>query len=264
MLRDIREGEARFYDLNPNLPEDIPFFLDRIPSPDTRVLELGCGTGRVSVPVARRSAFLYGLDRSVAMLEICRWKLQAAGLGEDRVRVAESDICDFDLGEEFDLVIAPFRVVQSLESDIQLAGLFRCIRQHLTESGRCILNAFNPNRSQEAIRSEWVSAEEELAWEVQTGEGRVARYDVRRRIDPDRLILYPDLVYRRFVGEELVEEVMASIPMRCHYPDDFLSRIESEGFLIQGTWGGYAGEEYGVGGELVVEFSLGGPAAQPQ
>jgi hypothetical protein len=111
------------------------------------------------------------------------------------------------------------------------------------------------------MRTEWVSAEEEMAWEIQTGEGRVARYDVRRRIDPDRLILYPDLVYRRFVEEALVEEVVASIPMRCHYPDEFLSRIESEGFLITATWGGCAGEEYGVGGELVVEFSLGGPAA---
>ncbi len=43
MLRDIRGGEARFYDLNPNLPDDIPFFLERLPSPDPRVLELGFG-----------------------------------------------------------------------------------------------------------------------------------------------------------------------------------------------------------------------------
>ena len=256
MLRDIREGEAKFYDLNPNLPRDIPFFLDRIPSPQARVLELGCGTGRVTLPVAERSAFVYGVDLSTAMLRICRSKLEAAGLGEDRVRIAEVDISDFELGGRFDLIIAPFRVVQSLETDSQLAGLFRCIRQHLADSGRCILNAFNPNRDPEAMRREWVSDEEVLAWEVRTLEGRVARYDVRRSMDAERMILYPDLVYRRFVGDDLVEEVVASIPMRCHYPGELLSRIESEGFAITGTWGGYAGEEYGVGGELVVEFSL--------
>jgi SAM-dependent methyltransferase len=255
VLRDIREGEARFYDLNPNVPKDIPFFLKRIPSPDARVLELGCGTGRVSIPVAQRCAFLYGLDLSSAMLEICRSKLQASGLGEERVRIARADICNFDLGQTFDLIIAPFRVVQSLVTDAQLAGMFGCIRKHLARSGRCVLNAFNPNRDPATMRSDWVSDQEELAWEVETPHGRVARYDVRRRIDGEPLVLYPDLVYRRFVGAELVEEVLASIPMRCHYPEDFLSRIESEGFRTTGKWGGYIGEEYGVGGELVVEFS---------
>ena len=53
MSLDIREGPASFYDLSPNHPNDIPFYVERIPFAEARVLELGCGTGRVSVPLAQ-------------------------------------------------------------------------------------------------------------------------------------------------------------------------------------------------------------------
>jgi len=42
--------------------------------------------------------------------------------------------------------------------------------------------------------------------------------------------------------------------MRCWYPDDLLGRVAAEGFAITGAWGGYAGEPYGKGPELVVEL----------
>jgi SAM-dependent methyltransferase len=255
-MEDIRQGPARFYDLNPNPPKDIPFYLERLSSPRARVLELGCGTGRVSIPLARSCAYLQGLDNSRAMLEICRSKAAAAGLGADRLRVDLADISDFELSDRFDLIIAPFRVIQNLESDAQLDGLFRCVRRHLAASGRCILNAFNPNRPPDVMRTEWVSDRENLAWEAGTADGRVTCHDLRARIDAERLILYPQLVYRRFVKDELVEEVHLEIPMRCHYPAAFIARIESAGYLITGKWGGYQGEEYGVGNELVVEFAL--------
>jgi SAM-dependent methyltransferase len=256
MPLDIRAGPAKFYDLSPHQPNDIPFYLERLPSPNAHVLELGCGTGRVVIPVAQRCGFLHGIDLSEAMLQVCRAKLKAAGLGEHKVKVGIADITNYDLGERFDLVIAPFRVIQNLETDEQLAGLFRCLRRHLAADGRCILNVFHPNRSLEAMRHEWVSNQENLAWEVEDGGERVACYDVRRRLSHDPLVLYPDLVYRRYVGADLVEQVVLTIPMRCFYPDEFIALIEAEGGKVLGTWGGYGGEEYGAGNELVVEFSM--------
>lgn len=253
---DIRAGPAKFYDLSPHHLNDIPFYLGRLPSPSARVLELGCGTGRVSIPLAQQCAFLQGIDISEAMLQVCRSKLEAAGLQAGKVRVEVGDITDFDLKERFDLIIAPFRVMQNLETDQQLAGLFHCIRNHLADRGRCILNAFHPNRPPDALRTEWVTDRENLAWEVQDGGTRVACFDVRRRIKDDPLILYPDLVYRRYAGDDIVEEAVLTIPMRCFYPDEFLSLIREEGFNLLGMWGGYAGEEYGEGNELVVEFSM--------
>jgi hypothetical protein len=51
MTVDIRAEAVLYYDLNPNVPQDVPFYRERIPAPDAHVLELGCGTGRTETLV---------------------------------------------------------------------------------------------------------------------------------------------------------------------------------------------------------------------
>jgi SAM-dependent methyltransferase len=225
-------------------------------SPDAAVLELGCGTGRVTVPLAAHCRFILGIDRSLAMLDRCRDKLAGAGLPPGRVAVVEGDITAFDLEREFDLIIAPFRVLQNLETDAEVDELLRGIRRHLAPGGTAILNAFRPNLPPDRMRTEWVTPRERLAWEVPVESGVVACYDRRPRIDPDRLVLYPELVYRRYEGERLAEEVILQLVMRCWYPDPFERLITENGFEIVQRWGGYVGEVYGKGPELVLRFRI--------
>ena len=254
MTLDLRAEAARYYDLRPNDLGDIPFYIDRLPRSDARILELGCGTGRVSIPVAQACGHLHGLDLSEAMLDLCRKKIMGAQLGRDRIIVEHADITDFDLSTEFDLIIAPFRVIQNLEADEQLDGLLRCIRVHLAPGGHCILNVFRPYLPRDELFRKWVNEEENLAWEIERDGERMTCHDVRRRLVEEPLVLYPELVYRRWRDEEMLEEVVLPIPMRVFYPDEFLDLIRSAGFAITGSWGGYAGEPYGEGPELVVEF----------
>ena len=256
MTLDLRAEAARYYDLRPNDLGDLPFYIDRLPRQDARVLELGCGTGRISIPLVAHCRFLHGLDLSEAMLALCREKMKRAGLGHDRILVQRANITDFDLGAQFDLIIAPFRVIQNLETDAQLAGLLRCIRAHLVPEGRAVLNVFHPNRPRDELLRSWTSDEEKLAWEVEREGGRMTCHDVRRRLVKDPLILYPELIYRTYRVDELVDKTVLPIPMRVFYPDEFLALIRSAGFTVTGTWGGYAGEPYGEGNELVVELSL--------
>jgi SAM-dependent methyltransferase len=54
MANDIRAKAAQYYDLCPDMPADVPFYRSFIPSLEARVLELGCGTGRVLVPLAEK------------------------------------------------------------------------------------------------------------------------------------------------------------------------------------------------------------------
>src|SRR5262245_37340082 len=80
MQDDIRAAAAQYYDANPTIPDDLAFYMARLSSADTAVLELGCGTGRVLLPLAAACGSIYGLERSPAMLARCLQKLQAAGL----------------------------------------------------------------------------------------------------------------------------------------------------------------------------------------
>ena len=102
----------------------------------------------------------------------------------------------------------------------------------------------------------WVSDEEILIWEAPYQGGRLTCHDRRLRMDREKVALYPELVYRWYEQDVLQETVAEPLVMRCWYPDQFLRLLEDHGFRVISRWGGYAGEPYGEGPELVVQFKL--------
>jgi SAM-dependent methyltransferase len=105
------------------------------------VLELGCGTGRVTIPIAQAGAEVTGLDNAPAMLDVARRKATDAG----NPRWVLDDMASFQLEQRFGLVIIPFRsFLLLLTTEAQRACLTR-IREHLLEGGRLALDVFNPS-----------------------------------------------------------------------------------------------------------------------
>jgi SAM-dependent methyltransferase len=169
------------------------------------------------------------------------------------------DITRLELDRTFDLVIAPFRVFQALETDAEVAGLMRGIREALAPDGSCILTMFNPNLPRDRMATDWPRGDEEThEWEVHTADERIICVDRRPRLDPISLALYPELVFRRYRGDTLIEEIVQPIVMRCWYPEDIESLLRDHGMSITGRWGGYAGEAWGEGPELIVQFQATG------
>lgn len=201
---DWRAAVARYYDLAPHHPQDLDFYLGLLDGPDTTVLELGCGTGRITAPLAERAGFVLGVDNSPAMLEVCRRRVAALETGSANVELLHADITDLAerplAGGPFDRIIAPFRVLQNLATDREVDGLLAGIARHLAPGGTAVLNAFCPNRDRQAMRTEWPSDTERLAWEVQDGDAVVRCYDRRVRLQEHPLVLFPELVYRRVKG----------------------------------------------------------------
>ncbi len=136
---------AEFYDYIPTVTvrRDLDFYLSAARAYGDPILELGCGTGRVLLPLAREGSNVAGLDISGAMLARCRAKL--AGEKDEvrrRVQLQCGDMTDFDLDVTFRLIIIPFRPFQHLlEVEQQLACLRRAHR-HLAPGGRLILDVF--------------------------------------------------------------------------------------------------------------------------
>ena len=250
---DFRTEVARYYDYQATAPDDAAFYISLIPSPEATILELGCGTGRVLIPLVDHCSYIHGIDISEAMLAFCRKKLHATRVSKKRAIVQAGDITDLNLKRTFDLITAPFRVFQNLETDEEVDGFFRTVRSHLSDIGTCILSAFKP-LSKETMATDWAGEKENLSWEAPIEGGRIVCHDRRLRVDLDRQIAYPELIYRRYRGATLVDEAVLPLVMRYYYPDEFEKMIEDRGFRILGRWGGYEDEPYGEGPELVLKF----------
>jgi SAM-dependent methyltransferase len=130
------------------------------------VLELGCGTGRVTIPIAQAGVDVVGLDSSPAMLAVADRKAKAEGLGN--VSWREGDMASFEAEGSFGLVIIPFRSFLLLLTVEQQKSCLACIRHHLVENGRLALNIFNPSIPYIA---EWLGAKRGV-WQRRQDEQR--------------------------------------------------------------------------------------------
>ena len=124
---------------------DVAFYVARAREASGAILDLGCGTGRILLPIARAGAAVTGIEPSAAMLAHCRAKVAAEPAEvRERVTLHRHDARDFDLGMTFALIVAPFRVLQHL---VTMEDQLRCVRsvtRHLAPGGRFIFDVFNP------------------------------------------------------------------------------------------------------------------------
>jgi ubiquinone/menaquinone biosynthesis C-methylase UbiE len=253
-MDDIRRNTACYFDVGATWTNDIDFYVSHIPPEDRTVLELGCGTGRVLIPLSRHCDFIVGVDHSRAMLAICQEKLQKHEIAQDNAELVLDDITCINLEQKFGLITAPFRVFQNIDINEKVDALFRVIHKHLAPKGFCILNAFNPNAPRDDLLETWRDHDEVFGWEKPHRNGALKHYYRRKEIKKEPLVLYPELIYRYYENEELVDEVSFVPPMRVYYPDEFKEVIQEHGFSIVETWGGYGDEKYGEGPELVIKF----------
>lgn len=93
------------------------------------ILELACGTGRLTLPIARDGHAIIGLDSAPAMLDAARQKATAEGLL--RIEFIRSDMRTFDLGRRFALVIVSCNSLAHLITIDEIASCFRSIARHL-------------------------------------------------------------------------------------------------------------------------------------
>jgi len=217
---------AGFYDLDYRDKSDVPFFSVR--AQEGSVLELACGTGRVSLALAENGARVHGLDLSPQMLGVFREKLsRAAPEIQERVTLTQGNMADFALGETFPLVIIPFRSFQALTEEVDIAGCLRCVKAHLAPGGRFIVNCFVPKKGMR----KW-GYPETVHWER---EGVVCK-SYGKRIDTKRQIIYPVMVY-----ETCGERVEEQLTLRYWYPRQLRKRLKQAGFRIAERYGDFEG-----------------------
>jgi SAM-dependent methyltransferase len=99
------------------------------------VLDLGAGTGRVTLDLARRGIEVHALDLDAELLAALRDRAAETGAEVD-VETHVADARDFDLGLRFALVVAPMQTVQLLGGPAGRARMLRCVAAHLAPGGR--------------------------------------------------------------------------------------------------------------------------------
>jgi SAM-dependent methyltransferase len=223
--------DGRHYDRqNVGLVEDIPFFLRQAERRGGPVLELACGTGRLTLPLAGAGFAVTGLDLTPGMLAEAERKASAQGLPVEWVR---GDCRSFSLGQEFRLILLAFNSLAHLPDRQSFEGLCACVRAHLAPGGRFILDYFNPNLGlltrDPAVRHPVVD------YPDPDGKGRVFvsetnAYDAAAQLNRIRW-------YFR-TGDDPGERV-EELDMRIYFPQELDALLHYNGLEVEAKYGDY-------------------------
>jgi ubiquinone/menaquinone biosynthesis C-methylase UbiE len=131
---------AQTYDDSvPDWPGEMEFYRALVleaKQKDQSLLEIACGTGRVAIRLAREGIETVGLDISPQMLAVAREKSRDI----PDIRWVQADMCAFDLGRTFGLVLIPGHAFQNLNTPEEQFACMECIHRHLEPGGILVVH----------------------------------------------------------------------------------------------------------------------------
>ena len=226
--------DAEFYDMEFAARDmEIPFYRKQAQQCGSPVLEVACGTGRLTLPIARDGHDVTGLDVSRPMLERARQKSEA-----ERLRVAwtEQDCRMMRFERRFALIFSATNAMQHLLDVESVCSFLRAARSALRPDGRLILDVFNPSPAKLAR----TAATRYLHKTIVVPGGELIRVEVSSDYRAATQVLHLDLFYKQ--GATLLRT--KSVDMRCFFPEEFLTLCHFNGLKIVHRFGNYDESEF--------------------
>jgi len=226
--------DANVYDgMNTDLT-DLKFYKKWLPkNKDARVLELCCGTGRLTLPIAMDGYDISGVDITSSMLEQAKVKASKAGL---EVKFIEADIRTLDLPGKYDLIFIPFNSIHHLYQNKDLFLAFNVVKNHLKEGGLFLFDCFNPN-IQYIVEAE---KEKKEITEYTTKDGR--KILIKQKMRYENKTQINRIEWHYYINNEF--HSIQNLDMRLYFPQELDSYLERNGFTIIHKFGNFKEEEF--------------------
>jgi SAM-dependent methyltransferase len=207
---------------------DLGFFRDRALASSGPVLELACGSGRLTVPIAQGGADIVGVDVSAPMIERARRRSAQAGVD---IQWHLQDVRTLDLGRRFALAFIATNALQHLHDLESLRAFFRRTRQHLLPDGQLIIDVFNPALDKLVRSPDAAYVHKQFTLD----DGRQVQVEAASEYLADTQRLHFVLTYRH-EGTVIHKK---DIHMRCFYPQELLALCALGGFDVLERYGDY-------------------------
>ena len=243
-------ADPRNYDIEDNSDTGIAFYAALAQETGGPVLEIACGTGRVSIPIARLGFAVTGLDIVPGMLAQARRK--SAGLPTCWV---EGDARTFDLGERFRLIFLTGNAFQAFLTRADQEALLERVRAHLHDDGLLAFETRNPRwdtgetrdveadwqaigqNGQAGLFANLETREAEEVWRTYTDSSRRdVRVSKTQVYDHVAQILHWT-TYRRWRADDQEHTKITRIAVRYTFPQELAALLYYNGFTIIRQYG---------------------------
>ncbi len=215
------------------------------------LLDLGCGTGRVLVPLARAGEQITGVDDSAALLAVTRDKLDAAGAATGkRVDLVQADLRTLALPRrDYALAFCLSNTLMHLPTQAAQLDALRRAHAHLRDDGLLLLDLFNPDVARLVAAHGLVELAD--SWRDENGSATVHKWVVR---SVEWAVQQQETL---FIYEEIFDDGRArrtSFPftLRFLWPAEIMLLLHVAGFAVEALWGDFEGTPHDDNSEQIV------------
>ena len=254
-MKEYDRVDAAFYDYHATgLEGDVQFYVEEAQKAGSPVLELGCGTGRILIPIAESGISIVGLDRAPNMLSIAREKISRLNVEtQSRIKLVEGDMRNFSLDKCFKLVMIPYRAFLHLLTPEDQRQALSCILEHLTEDGLLIFNIFDPRLETIAAHNTSLGTAMKRIREFihpDTGH-RVVVWD-SRQYDPGRQIIEQYFIFEELDDDgRVISKIYSPLTLRYVYRYEMQYLLELCGYKIEALYGDFQRGPFRHGDEQI-------------
>lgn len=248
------ESLARYYDLiHTSLVEDRVCILRLVDELGGPVLELGCGTGRLLIPIARAGYRVTGIDNSPAMLALARDHLDQERLDvQSRVYLIEADMKSLSLKHKehhFALVLLPYNTLFHFHEN-EILPLFRRISPCLQEEGHIFIDIANPFLIDQILDDPQPSLENIF---VDQESGETVRQFSQSQLYASDQCLHTSWIFEVERDSGLAPELMTvEFDYWYHYPHQLQLMLQQAGFHLERMQGNYDGSAFSEDSERLI------------
>lgn len=199
------------------------------PSP---IVELACGSGRLTLPLLKAGHTVIGLDRSVTMLAAASRRLRKLPVSRrNSCLLYRADMRSFALKTRVSFIVSAFHSLQHLVGDEELLACLKCVHDSLSPDGWFAFDVLPPH-------PDWLNVLGGLRWSPRTFRhpttGLRVRHGTSHSYDPDTKALHMRLHYQP-VDEEGRQLGEAQVVRLCHrqfWPGDIERLLSEAGFDV--------------------------------
>ncbi|MBL8327083.1 MAG: class I SAM-dependent methyltransferase [Rubrivivax sp.] len=239
------------YDLEevPGSHERIAMICDAVSRQGPSTLELACGTGIVTLPLAAAGQHTTGVDLSRPMLEHARAKAASMGLG-GRTAWHHADACGVRLPARFASAVLTGNAFQAFLTDADQRALLATVHAHLEVGGLFVFETRNPAGHPLHDISEW-----EPWFEYTSAQGHRVSVGGTQRWDAAARVLHWT-TERRWTDARSGQRYQRSTRIACRFtpPDELAALLAAAGFTIERQLGAWDGSPLCASSPEIVTF----------
>jgi ubiquinone/menaquinone biosynthesis C-methylase UbiE len=234
-ITKLYDEEAKFYDFQyADLKADIDMYIALAKEYGEPVLEVGCGTGRIMIPLAREGFKVTGIDITRSMLDIARRKVCVEKHpAQGRIEIIEADMRNFSLNRKYQMAFIPINSFLHLLTTSEQVSTLNSIGAHLKSGGVLVIDIFKPDltRPQNVISHVFTK--------VNPVSGKVASKFVTQTFDFAKQTIQVHSFLDEMSDAGVVKRHVSAFELRYIFRYEMELLLEKTGFKVKEIYGDY-------------------------